>query len=583
MKSSIFSRWLSWIIIVIWVFTLSACESIPDERSLYTYTLKGDNTAKGYDEAVAVACIQGILNRRVPQLYVLSDLHDRTVYWLDTLSTGDNWLAGRERRAVADLSELVSIAGGRLKGAIIWDPEVPASLNVATTLAGLEDGIVLSPDQADLYLDRWRLPIIKDFRGMFTGKESGSRKNDAYRWAIREFLETGRCDPHWLCLYEDAFMTRLKGDISYAVTRDWSVRNKSFVYDLSPWGDEAPLDDPDQPLGTDLETYHQMLTAVYRLTKGKRLTEVAGFFSFPKYSNITGYESKHDPVPTEWETVHLISPYNCYQNTVAHLCFNQSLHAQAPVNELQQGRPELKRQAEAGRTYLCILMADYDSATPLYDFLPDHWSDSARGEIPLAWGINPNLIETYPDIIQYFYRTKSSNDFFTADASAAGYMNPNRIDTSQLSLFVEHNQYFYDRLDMSLSPMVLDWDEPTPAVKDAFARFSPDGFSTIVIDFHHAGGKLPEPHVWKGMPVMELINSACNFSTAQQSAKELSAAIPGTNPNGRPSFFFFRIVWTRPGQVVEAINELKKLRPELDIEVLDPYNFFHLFKSIEPN
>lgn len=559
---------------------LVGCKPEDSHRKLYTYTLSGDTTAAAYDEAVIVACIQGILNRHATQLYVLSAAHERPAYWLDTLAAPGNWLEGKERTAVASLTDLVLLAGERLKGAVIWDPEVPASLNVATTLAGLEDGIVMSPEQADRYVDSWKLPIIKDFRGMFTGKETGSKKNDAYRWAIREFLETGRCDPHWLCLYEDAFMTREKGDVGYVVTRDWPVRNQSFVYDLSPWGDEAPLDDPDQRLGTDLETYHLMLEAVQQLTKGEQMTEVAGFFSFPKYSNIPGYESKHDPVPTEWETVHLISPYNCYQNTVAHLCFNQSLHAQAPVGKLTQGRPELKTP-EAGKTYLCILMADYDSATPLYDFLPRHWNDSARGEIPLAWGINPNLIETYPDVIQHFYETKSSNDFFTADASAAGYMNPNRIDTAYLPLFIDHNTQFYNRLDMSLSPMVLDWDEPTAAVKDAFTQFSPDGFSTIVIDFHNAGGKLPEPHVWNGMPVMELINSACNFSTPQQTAEALSSEIPAPGGDGKPTFHFFRIVWTSPSQVIAALNELRGRRPELDIEVVDPYNFFHLFKSTE--
>lgn len=558
----------------------AACEPTASKDQLYTYTLNGDTTADAYDEAVMVACIQGILNRHTTQLYLLSDAHERPAYWLDTLSASGKWLENKERTAIATLEELVALAGEQVKGVIIWDPEVPASLNVATTLAGLEDGIVMSPKQADLYLDSWELPVIKDFRGMFTGRETGSKKNDAYRWAIREFLETGRCDPHWLCLYEDPYMTREKGDINYVVTRDWPVRNKSFVYDLSPWGDEQPLDDPDQRLGTDLETYKLMLEAVLKLTKGKQMTEVAGFFSFPKYSNIPGYESKHDPVPTEWETVYLISPYNCYQNTVAHLCFNQSVHAQAPVGELKQGRPELKA-VKKGKTYLCILMADYDSATPLYDFLPKHWNDSARGQIPLAWGINPNLIETYPDIIQHFYNTKSHNDFFTADASAAGYMNPNRIDSAYLPLFIHHNKRFYNRLDMSLSPMVLDWDEPTDAVKDAFTQFSADGFSTIVIDMHNNGGKAPEPHVWNGMPVMELINSACNFSTPQQTANELSLAIPNPGDAGKPTFHFFRIVWTSPSQVIAALDELRKLRPELDIEVVDPYNFFHLFKSTD--
>jgi len=44
-------------------------------------------------------------------------------------------------------------------------------------------------------------------------------------------------------------------------------------------------------------------------------------------------------VPTEWETVWLISPYNCYQNTISSSCFNQSFHSQAPRKPLKQNRP----------------------------------------------------------------------------------------------------------------------------------------------------------------------------------------------------------------------------------------------------
>ena len=146
-----------------------------------------------------------------------------------------------------------------MRGAVIWDPEVPASVNVATTIAGVEDGIVLSPEWADKYLDRWKLPVLADLRGRFTGAETGSRKNDAYRWAIREYLAKGRCSAHWLCLYEDAYADAGRGDLGYVVTRDWAVKNRAFVFDLSPWGDEVPQDDPTQPLGTDLQTYRLML------------------------------------------------------------------------------------------------------------------------------------------------------------------------------------------------------------------------------------------------------------------------------------------------------------------------------------
>ncbi|NCQ32535.1 MAG: hypothetical protein GW802_34870, partial [Armatimonadetes bacterium] len=316
-------------------FTAASAEQLPaarteGQKAMYTYTLLHDGTPESYDESMAVACLQGILNREAPMLYVLSNKDTRPRYWLDVLSREGGWLHSRAPQPVADLTALVRLAGDRAKGAVVWDPAVPASLNVATTIAGVADAVVLSPEYADRYLPQWNLPVLKDLRGQFTGQETGSKKNDAYRRAIREYLARGACSAHWLCLYEDASSTRAHGDIGYVLTRDWAVKNRAFVFDLSPWGDEIPGDDPEQKLGTDLETYRLMLAEMLKQSAGKQMTELAGFFAFAKYSNVPGHASRHDPVPTEWETVWLISPYNCYQNTVASDCFNQSFHSQAP-------------------------------------------------------------------------------------------------------------------------------------------------------------------------------------------------------------------------------------------------------------
>jgi len=41
--------------------------------------------------------------------------------------------------------------------------------------------------------------------------------------------------------------------------------------------------------------------------------------------------------------------------------------------------------------------------------------------------MNPNLLDTYPDVISYFYETATAADTFGSDASCAGYTNPNTI------------------------------------------------------------------------------------------------------------------------------------------------------------
>jgi len=548
-----------------------------DDPVIYTYTLAHAATAASYDESMAVACLQGIVNRDAPRVYVLSRKNHRPEYWKEIMSAKGRWLHGKTFKPLADLDALVALARPKLKGAVIWDPDVPASVNVATTIAGVEDGVVLSPEYAKKYLGAWKLDVLADLRGRFTGKETGSKKNDAYRWAIREYLRKGRCSAHFLCLYEDAFSTRARGDIGYVLTRDWATRQRAFVYDLSPWGDESPGDDPNQRPGTDLATYRMILEATMQQSAARQMTEVTGFFAFGKYSNVRGHASTHDPVPTEWETVWLISPYNCYQNTISSDCFNQSLHSQAPWTRLHQRRPANTPKL-ANKAYVAILMADYDSATPLYSFLPKHWDDPNRGRVPLAWGINPNLIEMYPDIIAYLYETATGDDYFTADASAAGYMNPNRIKQEYLPLFERHNRHFFQQTDMTIAPMVLDWDQPSDAVKDAFSRFAPDGFATIVMDLHGKGGRGPNPQVWKGMPVTNLINSTCNYANAEQTAAAMYASLRH-KPANAPAFFFFRIVWIGPSQVLQTMRVLRQKHPELRVELVDPYTFFRLFKQ----
>ena len=571
--------WVGWLVLRFASLGSTGLHADPSTpvQPLHIYALRHDRSVESYDEAVAVACLQGLLNRDAPRLYVLSRTNARPQYWLGRLTQNSEWLGGRPQEPVPDLTALVELARPQLKGVVIWDPAVPATLNVATTVAGVEDGVVLSPELAAGAGARWPVPVIADLRGRFNGAETGSRKNDAYRWAIRNYLARGLCSSRFLCLYEDAFAARARGDLGYVVTRDWAVRQRAFVFDLSPWGDETPQDDPGQRLGLDLETYRQVLAETLRQTGGLHLTELTGFFVFSKYANMPDHKSAHEPVPTEWETVHLVSPYNVYQNTVSSDAYNQSLHSHAPRPPLHQRRAARPHPLEP-KTYLCFLMADYDSAFVLYDFLPKFWDDPNRGRLPLAWGINPNLRDTYPDLIAHFYRTLTPADTITADAGAAGYINPSRIPPEHLPLFVRHNQADFREADVTIAPMVLDWVAADAAVKDAFAQFAPDGFGSMVWDMHRNTGPRPVPQVWKGMPFLELINDANEFPGPEKTAELVAKAIKSRGQK-TPGFHFFRIVWTGPTQMLEMLAALRRQQPGLDFEVLDVHTFFALFKQ----
>lgn len=47
---------------------------------------------------------------------------------------------------------------------------------------------------------------------------------------------------------------------------------------------------------------------------------------------------------------------------------------------------------------------------------------------------------------------------------------------------------------------------------------------------------------------------------------------------GRPWFFYIRITWISAGHIAQLLEAIRKTNPHLDVELLDPYNYFRLHK-----
>ena len=79
----------------------AGAKDIKDGRPLYLYTLASDGTPAAYDEALAAASLQGIINRKSPEVYLLSRKNRRPQFWLDLL-TQRQPLAPRTPEPTAD-------------------------------------------------------------------------------------------------------------------------------------------------------------------------------------------------------------------------------------------------------------------------------------------------------------------------------------------------------------------------------------------------------------------------------------------------------------------------------------------------
>ncbi len=554
--------------------SLNVCEKhVLPEGTFFEVTAAGGAGMDKYDHSVALACLQGIMNRESPNKVYLNE-NSETADWFSVFREEGRWLSDKSFITVKGFDELLTFGSDYVKAVVLWDENVPATLNVACTVAGVEDGIVMSERMYRNYKEKLADKKLISLVGQFDGSETGSAKNDAYRWAIRNYLDKGLCSTEYICSYIDGWSFRERGNVSYTVVRDWGIYHRAFVFDLSPWGDEAPLDDPDQPIGTDKETLLMIFDTMLMLTEDLGPYEVCGFFEHQKYSQAgNNAASIHGSVKTEWEYASLMTPYNGYHNTCIDAAWNESFHTlYTGAEQLRANRPTEEIELEPGVVYLCFFMGDYDSTHPVYRYLKQAWDDPRRGEIPFAWAINPNLIETYPDLIGYYYDTATPNDYFVSDASAAGYFMPSQVPDSLWPNLLEHNIKYFNRADMTIAPMVLDRTGMDESDLEMMVQIAPDGIGTVLQN---------KCYMYGDTPVAALLGGGYDRTDSTVGAKNLQNVVETQFKRSKSgaSLNLLRCVWSTPTVMCETVELYQEANPDKEVVVVDIYNYFKLMEQ----
>ncbi|MBN1475351.1 hypothetical protein JXA47_01215, partial [Candidatus Sumerlaeota bacterium] len=532
--------------------------------------------------------VQGIANRRGPHVVVESPRSERsgevlgTWHWLETFHAGGEWLEDRGFRAFSDVAELLPprVAVGlpemlnriSVRGLVVFDPDVPASSNVAVSLAAREGLAVTGPDGLMWVQQRCgKIPIVHDLRGRFRGK------GDAHRWLIENLLR-GRSDLRLMSYVMDAWRRDAGGseDGMDVEGMDMVIASGGVAFDLSPWRDEVPVDDPGQTPGQDAKLWDDLFAAAAEARGGEAPLEITGFpFWRHKYSNFGSAGGSRRPVEAEWQAVWRLSPHGTFLNPL--IAPNMSFHRYAPLpNNLRQPDPGPPPPLE-NKTYVCLHLGDFDGGYGVYRRLPRLWEDPRRGELPLGWGINPNMARCYPDIIGHVYATRTPNDHFVADASGAGYVNPNRVRAGlEFGLWRRFSTHWYRRLDYTLSPMVLDQNPPTPAVLDAMSDFSHGGAAFLIEN--RQGKEVPrvEPKLWAGMPITRLED--LSYAESDVELVDWILRYAEGDPTDGPAFHIFRFEWRAPSVIFDTFREVQRRAGSREWVALHPRQWFRLLK-----
>ena len=112
-------------------------------RAAYVMHFDGDwRIAGGLPEKAMLIGLQGLANRGAPRLYIVQA---PSFQWEITGPLCDFYRSayGVAFTEVASADQALSLFGRFARGYVVWDRNAPTSLNVAFTIAGLEDALVV--------------------------------------------------------------------------------------------------------------------------------------------------------------------------------------------------------------------------------------------------------------------------------------------------------------------------------------------------------------------------------------------------------------------------------------------------------
>jgi hypothetical protein len=389
---------------VIWLLSVGAfISSVGATPSKQAWVMHFDldwQVASGLSEKAMLISLQGLANRDEAQLYVI---HPPDFQWEITEPLYDFYKRkhGISFTEILTADEALEQFKAAAKGYVVWDKTIGASLNVAFTIAGLEDAVVVSEELIPL-VEKHGLKEIDDLRGRYTGQTDAEIYEDAI-------------DRYWAQCNRDKIMLMggHRGRTMMPAMADWGVRERMFFHDLSADPEEADelvlnrrlLEDLNtgafvfgwHPYGKDTEEQSTMLLSMYGL-------KMEGLHNLPNLS------------------------YNCQFEFTPGFKFTNN-HTVAR---------DAKLTAEE-KVYMSFVQSDSIGIGV--------WTKPGRGKLPFAWQVTMNWTDFSPAALEYFHESATPNDYFIGGLSGPGYMYPNNIPKDRFPVLMGEAQKLMGVLD----------------------------------------------------------------------------------------------------------------------------------------
>ncbi|HZV36696.1 MAG TPA: hypothetical protein VFB72_19120 [Verrucomicrobiae bacterium] len=356
-------------------------------------------------EVDLLASLEGLVNRQQPRLACVSRRNGEGKFtWLDLHNLHYQMLGAYD----ALLKYRTNATG-----LVVTDPDQPDTLNLATTMAGVNNELICDPSLLpDLTNAPYNFRVVDDLRGRFADK-----------YAVYGFLYSN----YWPKCTHRIFAGM--GLRAHGSLRDYLVATKTATVWLGPGNErDAQL----------LRLFLSDMQPVHGLYMGWWPGEGDGLEFVAQYG-----------IPV------LASDFFCNAtvfSAVQHQIKIPTIPAVPPLEN---------------KIYVALIISDGDNVQYMQHAMKMQWDKPVRGTIPIGWTTSPLAVDLDPMMLDYYWSSATTNDCLISGPSGAGYAHINHWSDENIEKFAKISAPYLERGGQRV---VTIWDKVTPSVARAFAE-----------------------------------------------------------------------------------------------------------------
>ena len=357
------------------------------------------------------ASLEGIVNRTQPQIICLNRGDGEGEFtWVKLHNLNYNVTNGYN--CILKYRSYVT-------GLVVTDPTQPDTLNLATTMAGVNNELICDPGLLNTLTNSpYDLSIKDDLRGRFSNKYQVYGYLYTNYWPLCTLRIIAGADPH------------VDGNL-----RDYLVAVKSATV----WLDPGTRKDANL-----LRVFVSNMTPVNGLYMGWWPSEGNGLTWIANYG-----------IPV------LASDF--YRNGSVFSGVQRAINI-PPIPP----PPPL-----TNKVYVSLILSDGDNVQYMQHVMKMWWGSPDRGKVPIGWTADALACDLDPAMLDYYWSTASSNDCLISGPNGAGYAHLELWNPANVAAFAGRTDAYLRRSGFR---SITVWDNVTAGNAQAYATNCPTLF-----------------------------------------------------------------------------------------------------------